>query len=92
MGFFQRRLLIAVLAIVHRPRLTLIVALAALIGCVVYARVRLDISTDQNDLFSHKVGFFRDYLDFIDKFPENEAIYVIVRPADTSGDASKCRR
>ena len=25
---------------------------------------------------------FRDYLDFIDKFPENEAIYVIVRPSD----------
>jgi predicted RND superfamily exporter protein len=82
MGFFQRRLLIAVLAVVARPRLTLIVALIALIGCILFTRERLDISTDQNDLFSHNVGFFRDYLDFIAKFPENEAIYVIVRPSD----------
>ncbi len=68
-------------------------ALVALITCVVYAKSRLDISTDQNDLFSHKVGFFRNYLDFIDKFPENEAIYVIVRPVnhpdESSGDQSK---
>jgi hypothetical protein len=84
MGFFQRRLLIGVLAIVARPRLTLICSLIALIGCVVLAGRRLNISTDQNDLFSHDVGFFRDYLTFIEKFPENEAIYVIVRPRDAS--------
>jgi predicted RND superfamily exporter protein len=82
MGFFHRRLLIAVLAIVSRPRTTLVVALTALIACIVFAKLRLNISTDQNDLFSHNVGFFRDYLDFIEKFPENEAIYVIVRPSD----------
>jgi predicted RND superfamily exporter protein len=82
MGFLQRRLLIAVLAIVARPRLTLIIALIALIGCITFAKLRLNISTDQNDLFSHNVGFFHQYLDFIDQFPENEAIYVIVRPSD----------
>jgi len=82
MGFLQRRLLIAVLAIVARPRWTLIVALIALIICIVLATQRLSISTNQNDLFSHNVGFFRDYLDFINRFPENEAIYVIVRPND----------
>jgi predicted RND superfamily exporter protein len=82
MGFFQRRLLTAVLAIVARPRLTLIVALLAVAACVALAATRLRMSTDQNDLFSHNVGFFRDYLDFIDKFPENEAIYVVIRPAD----------
>jgi predicted RND superfamily exporter protein len=84
MGFVRRRLLTGVLAVVERPRWTLFIALAVLIGCVVFAKLRLNISTDQNDLFSHDVGFFRDYLSFIDLFPENEAIYVIVRPRDES--------
>jgi predicted RND superfamily exporter protein len=82
MGFFHRRLLTAVLAVVTHPRITLLISLLAVAACVILSQIKLDISTDQNDLFSHKVGFFRDYLDFIDKFPENEAVYVIVRPTD----------
>ena len=41
----------------------------------------LEVATDQNKQFSERAPFFRAYLDFIEKFPENEAVYVVVERA-----------
>jgi uncharacterized protein len=82
MGFIQRRLLKAVLAVVQFPRATLLICAALLAVSVGAALTRLTINTDEDRLFSSHVGFFRNYLDYIAKFPENEAVYVMVQPAD----------
>ncbi|HTW94666.1 MAG TPA: MMPL family transporter [Tepidisphaeraceae bacterium] len=82
MGPFQRRLLKVVLAIVDRPKLTLAICLLALAGCVGAALLHLRIDTDEDQLFSPNVPFFRDYLNFEDKFPENEAAYIIIEPTE----------
>ncbi len=82
MGFVHRRLLIAILYVVRHPKLTLAVSAVVLAGCALFARSRLSISTDENKLFSSDIKFFRDYLEFIHQFPENEAIYVLVRVRD----------
>lgn len=81
MGIVQRQAVKFVLAVVHRPRLTLVLCGVALVASVLLGVGFLKISTDQNKLFSAKVPFFRDYLDFIEQFPENEAIYVVVESA-----------
>jgi len=78
----HRILLHGVLRVVNHPRLTLLVSAVLLANCVALAMWQLDVSTDQNKLFSPKVKFFRDYLEFNEKFPENEAIYILVEPAD----------
>lgn len=82
MGAVQRQILRGVLGVVGRPRLTLAVAAGAFVACAALAYARLDISTDQNRLFNPEAKFFAAYLDFDRKFPENEAIYVVVEPAD----------
>lgn len=82
MGSFQRRLLKVVLRVVERPKLTLAIAGAVLLACGTLAFTRLSISTDEDQLFSSKVKFFHDYLEFDKKFPENQALYVIVEPPD----------
>jgi predicted RND superfamily exporter protein len=74
----RRVILKGVLGVVGRPRLTLALCLMVLGACVGLAVWRLSISTDQNELFSAEAPFFRDYLTFVQKFPENEAIYVVV--------------
>lgn len=51
----------------------------AVVACVVLAAMRLNISADQNKLFDPRAPFFRDYLNFVKAFPENEAIYVVVQ-------------
>ncbi len=84
MGFVQRRLLKLVLGVVRRPKLTLLIAGVTLIACVAVAAARLRISTDTNRLFSSDVAFFRHYLEFIQKFPENEALYIIVESKDAN--------
>jgi hopanoid biosynthesis associated RND transporter like protein HpnN len=66
------------MAVVAHPRLTLACAGVVLAACIALALTRLGISTDQNKLFSSDVAFFRDYLSFIQKFPENEAIYIVI--------------
>lgn len=66
------------MAVVARPRITLVIAGLALVVAVILAYFKLPVSTDQNKLFSRQRTFFGDYVDFIDKFPENEAIYVVV--------------
>ncbi|HEY7117826.1 MAG TPA: MMPL family transporter, partial [Tepidisphaeraceae bacterium] len=68
-----------VLLVVTHPRLTLAVTLLLAGVSVALAVWRLDISSDQNKLFSEDVPFFRDFLEFDRKFPENEAAYVLIR-------------
>ena len=80
-GFILRAVLHGVLYVVAHPLVTLAVAGAVLAACVAIAWVRLDISTNQNKLFSSKVNFFRNYLSFVEKFPEHEAIYIIIEAA-----------
>lgn len=91
MGLVQRRLMMAVLTFVRYPKLTLGVAGVVLAGCIALAVMGLSISTDQNKLFSPKVRFFADYLQFVEKFPENEAIYILIEPAD-AGDSPPVKR
>jgi predicted RND superfamily exporter protein len=81
---FHRRLLLFVIAVVSHPRLTLVLAGIVLLAAVVLAGLRLNITADQNKLFDPRVPFFRDYLRFVENFPENEAIYVVVRARDGS--------
>lgn len=70
-----------VLCVVSRPVLTLVVAGLLIAASVVGAVGFLEVSTDQNKQFSERAPFFRAYLDFIEKFPENEAVYVVVERA-----------
>lgn len=79
---FHRRLLLIVIGVVTHPRLTLAVAGIFLVAAVILAMLRLDISADQNKLFDPRVPFFQDYLKFNHDFPENDAIYVVVRARD----------
>jgi len=78
----QRRLLKSVLAVVEYPRATLLLCAGLLALSIALAVSRLNIDTDQDNLFSSHVGFFHEYLDYINKFPENEAMYVLIEPAD----------
>src|SRR5438105_15106187 len=81
MGFIQRRVMTAVLGVVSHPKTTLVISAAVLAASVVLALTRLRVSTDQDKLFSADVKFFRDYLEFDAKFPENAAIYVVIEAA-----------
>jgi predicted RND superfamily exporter protein len=78
----RRGLLRGVLAGVSRPRLTLAGAAVIVTACSLLAFFRLHVSAESNELFSHKVAFFRNWLDFNKLFPENEATYVVVEPVD----------
>jgi predicted RND superfamily exporter protein len=78
----HRGILLGVLGVVSRPRLALAVAGAVVAVCATLAFLRLDISSNTNELFDPDVPFFRDYLRFIELFPENEAVYVVVQTRD----------
>src|SRR6476661_773465 len=78
----HRGILLGVLGVVSRPRLTLALAAVALALCVTLAALRLNISSNTNELFDPDVPFFRDYLRFVELFPENEAVYVVVQARD----------
>lgn len=82
MGFVQRRLLKVVLRVVARPRLTLVIAGVLLAASVGLAWTKLTLSTDQDKLFSKDVPFFKDWLDFNERFPENQALYVLIEAKD----------
>ncbi len=82
MALVQRRILKSVLAVVNHPRITLAVVFATVLICVVAACTLLTISTDQNKLFSSKPWFFHEYLEYIKRFRENEAMYVVIEPID----------
>jgi predicted RND superfamily exporter protein len=84
MRWFHRALLRFILLIISRPRRTLMIAGVAVLASAALAMTRLNISTDQNQLFSAKVPFFRNYLDYISRFHENEAVYITIEPKDSS--------
>ena len=68
--------------VVRYPKLVLVGALAALLACIIFANLKLGLSTNQDELFSSKVAFFKDYINFTQNFPENQASYVLIEPAD----------
>ena len=76
----QRRIRHSVLHVVAHPRLTLLLAGILLVASIVLARWKLGISSDESRLFSTKVKHYREFIDFEDKFPENDALYVIIEP------------
>ncbi|HWE03684.1 MAG TPA: MMPL family transporter [Tepidisphaeraceae bacterium] len=80
--WIQRKILSAVLAVVSRPRTVLIAAALVLAVSAFSASRWLNVSSDENDLFSHNVQFFRNFLEFDREFPENDAIYVVIEAAD----------
>jgi predicted RND superfamily exporter protein len=82
MDWLQYRLLRGVLAVATHPRRTLLIVAIVLAAAVGISLQRLTISTNQNKLFSAKVPFFHDYLQFIERFPENEAVYVVIEPKE----------
>src|SRR4051794_15911144 len=82
MGFLQRRLVKGGLWVVSLPKVTLAICALLLMGAVLYAKMGLTLSTDQDALLTPKLKFFRDYLRFDEKFPENEAFVVIIEPND----------
>ncbi len=79
---FHRRLIAVVFAVVQHPWRTLGLCLLGVGVAAAVAWFRLDISTDQDQLFSSSVPFFRDYLSFTKAFPENQAGYVVVQAKD----------
>jgi predicted RND superfamily exporter protein len=81
-GKIHRRLLLSMLWVVTHPKRVLAVALIALIACGTFAFFNLGLSTDQDELFSSKVAFFKDYINFTKDFPENQASYVMIEAAD----------
>ncbi len=85
MGFLQRRILIAVLAIVSHPWITLAIVALSVAACTGAALNWLTISSSQNELFSTKPWFFHDYLEYINRFKENEALYIVIEPTDPHG-------
>jgi predicted RND superfamily exporter protein len=82
MGPIQRRLDRGVLAVVNHPKLSLLIAAVVVSACAMLALERLSLSSDQDQLFSSHVKFFKDWLDFQEWFPENTALYVVVEPAN----------
>jgi hypothetical protein len=79
--WFQRLLLRGIAWVVAHPWPTLVLAVLSAALCGGMAAAGLRVSSDQNELFSPRVPFFRDYLSFIKQFPENEAAYVLIRAA-----------
>ena len=70
------------MAVVTYPKVTIAICAIVLVASVLYSRSRLSLSTDENALLTPKLKFFQDYLRFDAKFPENEALVVVVEPLD----------
>ncbi len=79
MGPIHRTILNNTLRLTRYSWIVLAIALVLAGGSVYLACTRLRISTDQNKLFSPRVPFFHQYLQFIKNFPENEAAYVVIQ-------------
>ena len=82
MRLIHRPLLIFVLHVVKHPLRVLAIALIGVAICVGAAMWKLNISTQQNKLFDQNVEFFRQNMQFTQKFPENEATYLLIEPVD----------
>ena len=79
---FQHWLIEFVFGVIRHPKRTLGLCLLGVAAAAAVAWAKLDISTDQDQLFSSDVPFFRDYLSFTKAFPENQAGYVVVQAID----------
>ena len=86
MGRIDRLMRRGVVGVVAYPRTALAVVGVMLLLSIAAAVFRLEISADQNKLFDPRVPFFRDYLQFVENFPENEAVFVVVRPGEGVGE------
>jgi len=80
MSTVRRKLLHAVLGVVAHPRFTLLVCGGLLAVSIALALTSLSVSSDQNKLFSQNAPVFKAYLDFDRKFPENDALYIMIEP------------
>ncbi len=87
----HRGLLRIVLFAVKRPTISLLICGAILAVCIGLSMARLPISTDENELFSSNVKFFSQWLDFDKKFPENQALYLVILPRDANADIPTAR-
>ena len=92
---------LSVLSVVARPWTALIIAAAACwqFVSVVSALLWLNVSSDQDKLFSTKLKAFSDYAEFDRQFPENDAVYIVIEektaksgPRPASVDAGRRRR
>jgi predicted RND superfamily exporter protein len=81
-GKINRRLLVFMLWVVTHPKTVLLAALIALLVSMVSAYFLLGLSINQDELFSSKVAFFKNYINFTLDFPENQATYVMIEAAD----------
>jgi uncharacterized protein len=79
----HRLILNGVLHVVEHPKRILTIAAIVLIASALLAAWRLNISTDQDNLFSRDVPFFKNYINFTNDFPENQAIYILVEAKDS---------
>ena len=79
MGPIHRTILNNTLRLTRYSWIVLAIVLVLAGGSVYLACTRLRISTEQNKLFSPRVPFFHQYLQFIKNFPENEAAYVVIQ-------------
>jgi uncharacterized protein len=84
MGFVQRQLVKVVIRVVSYPWTTVGICAALLVAAVGWSWFGLSLSTDQNELLTPKLKFFRDYQEFDRRFPENEAFVVLVEARDYS--------
>lgn len=84
MGFVQRLLVKAVMRVVCHPKITIAACAVLLVAAVVFAKIHLSLSTDQNALLTPELPFFKAYLRYDSQFPENESFVVIVEPRDYS--------
>ncbi len=79
----HRLILNGVLHVVEHPKRILAISAVVLMACILAAAWRLHISTDQDNLFSRDVPFFKNYINFTNDFPENQAIYILVEAKDS---------
>jgi len=82
MGSIQRQFVKLVLKVVSYPKATLVVCSALFVAAGVFAWFNLKLSTNQDELLTPRLPFFRDYQKYINKFPENESFVVLLEARD----------
>ena len=78
MGFFHRRLPCGRLGVVAHPQVVLVAGIVWQRAGSSCRRLH-DLHATRTSSFPTSVPFFRDWLEFDDKFPENDALYVVDR-------------
>src|ERR1043165_6650455 len=80
MGFVQRRLVKFVVGVVHFPKLTLAICAAVLLASIAFAFVHLQLSTDEDELLTPKLQFFKEFKEYNSLFPENDSFVILLEP------------